>query len=111
MTKLQAQLDEHGVKMTPHFVGDGLCNLFQIPAGKLIGQHAHKIAHQSVLLLGSALVRIGGFVEQYAAPATITIEAGEKHEIEAVTDVLWACNWPDAQGLLDAEEFAQAVTA
>lgn len=106
------ELAAQGVVMTPLFVGDGCSILYQVPAGKRIGQHAHKVGHISVLLQGTALVRRGGVtIEQFVAPATVFIPAEVEHEIEGVTDILWSCNWTDAQGLIDAEEFGRAVAA
>jgi quercetin dioxygenase-like cupin family protein len=100
-----------GVAMTPYFVGDGCSNLFQVPAGKLLGQHRHKLGHHSFLILGRALLRDATGVRELVAPATVYLPADQEHEIVAVTDILWACTWPDAQGLVDADAFARSVTA
>ena len=103
------ELAAHGVVMTPLFVEDGCSILYQVPAGKRIGQHAHKVAHTSVLLLGTALVRAGDAIEQHVAPATVFIAADVEHEIEGVTDILWSCNWTDAQPLIDANELTRVA--
>lgn len=105
------QLAAEGVVMTPHFVGDGCSLLFTIPAGKRIGQHKHKLGHISLLLLGTALIRDASGIREFTAPAAVYLPADEEHEVEGVTDILWACTWSDAQGLIDAEDFARAVTA
>ena len=105
------ELAAQGVVMTPLFVGDGCSFLYQIPAGKRIGQHAHKLGHSSMLLLGTALIRDDAGIRKLTAPATVFLPADVAHEVEGVTDILWACTWSDAQGLIDAEDFARAVTA
>lgn len=105
------ELAAHGVVMTPLFVGDGCSLLFSIPAGKRIGQHKHKLGHFGTLLVGNALIREGDRIRPLQAPATVFLEADQEHEIEGVTDILWACSWADAQGLIEAEEFAKQVAA
>jgi hypothetical protein len=98
----QEQLAAEGVAMTPHFVGAGLSNIFHVPAGKLLGQHAHALGHHSMLLLGEAVLRDIDGDRALSAPATVFLPAGRMHEIVAVTDILWACTWPDTDGLLEA---------
>lgn len=101
----QAQLAAQGVEMTPHFAADGVSNLFKVPAGRFLGQHAHAIGHHSMLLLGRAILRTGdGSARELQAPATVYLPAHTIHEVEAVTEVLWACTWPDADALLAAQE-------
>lgn len=106
----QAQLAAQGVAMTPHFAHDGVSNLFKIPAGRFLGQHAHAIGHHSTLLLGRAILRTHDGVERVLeAPATVFLPANVVHEVEAVTEVLWACTWPDAEALLAAQERGEVV--
>lgn len=108
---LAAQMEQHGVQETPFFIGDGFAKLFSMPAGKVIGQHSHSIAHESVLILGRVRVNCGGSISEYMAPATVHMPAHVAHEIESVTPTLWACVWPNPDGLLDAEEHARQVIA
>jgi quercetin dioxygenase-like cupin family protein len=107
----QEQLAAEGVAMTPYFIGAGLSNVFHVPAGKVLGQHKHALGHHSHLILGRALLRDATGVRELTAPAVVWLPAEQQHEIEALTDILWACTWPDAQGLLDATSAARAVTA
>ena len=100
----QAQLAAQGVEMTPHFAADGVSNLFKVPAGRFLGQHAHKIGHYSMLLLGRAILRSPGEMRELCAPAIVYLPANRVHEIEAQTEVLWACTWPDAEALIAVEE-------
>lgn len=101
------ELAAQGVVMTPHFVGDGCSVLYQVPAGKRIGQHAHKVGHISILLLGTALVRGPLGITRHVAPAAVHIAADAEHEIEGETDILWSCNWPDARPLIEANELVR----
>ena len=100
-----------GIEGTPFFVGNGFANLFRMPANRVIGQHVHKSSHLGMLLLGTVRVTAGYAVTEYEAPATIDLPAGIAHEIESVTDALWACVWPDADGAVTQEEFERKVVA
>ena len=96
----------------PFFVGEGYSKLFEIPAGVTLGQHSHKVGHESILLLGRAVLCHGdGRETELDAPAIVYLPAYEAHAVRAITPVLWACNWPNPDGLLDADELERKVIA
>jgi len=86
--------DEHGVQVLHAFAGEGVATIFQLPAGKMIRQHRHKIPHHATLLLGHAVVEVQGFRRSMISPQTMRIAENETHEITAVTDCVWVCIWP-----------------
>ena len=100
-----------GIQDESYFVGDGFSKIFHMPAGTVIGQHAHKISHDSVLLIGRAILRGSGWQRELTAPAVVHMPAFEHHSVEALTPVLWACNWPNAGNLADAEELELGLIA
>lgn len=104
-------LAEHHVDITHHFAGGGYTKVFLVPAGKVIGQHRHKINHDGVLLLGEADVVMDGRRITLRAPATVTLIAHKAHTIEARSEILWACVWPDVKGLTDPEQIDHEVIA
>jgi quercetin dioxygenase-like cupin family protein len=111
MSTLKEQAAALGITGEPFFVGEGFAKAFRIPAGRLIGQHDHKSAHLGMLALGSVRVVDPHGSADYTAPATITIPAGMPHEIVALTDALWLCVWPDADGAITEEDFERKVIA
>lgn len=102
-------LEAHGIEEHSFHVGQGFSKLFKMPAGSIIGQHSHTISHDSILLIGRAIVKRNGLRIEVSAPAVVHMPAHIAHEIEAVTPVLWACNWPNADGLT-TEQLEQRVT-
>lgn len=111
MSDVDAQAAALGIEGAPFFVGAGFAKLFRMPANRVIGQHVHKSDHLGMLLLGRVLVRAGPAVTEYEAPAAVDLPAGIAHEIESVTDALWACVWPDANGAATEAEFEAKVIA
>lgn len=106
----QSQLAAQGVELTPHFAAAGVSNLFKVPAGRFLGQHRHALGHHSMLLLGRAILRTeDGAGRELQAPATVFLPADTVHEIEAVTEILWACTWPDADALIAAGEASEVA--
>lgn len=91
---LAEQMAGLGIEEHPFHVGEGLSKLFKMPAGTVIGQHAHPVGHDSVLLVGEAILRRDGVELELTAPQIVHLPAGVEHSVEAVTPVLWACNWP-----------------
>ena len=63
----------------------------RIPKGTWLGQHVHDYEHLSILASGVAKVEFEDRVEVITAPACITIPAGHKHRVTAITDVVWYC--------------------
>jgi quercetin dioxygenase-like cupin family protein len=101
----------YGIEVSHQFSGKGYAKIFNVPAGVVIGQHRHKMGHDSHLILGSVVVTAYGQRKQYNAPAVIHIPALEAHQIDAVTDCLWACVWPDVDGVTDPEQIDHEVIA
>ena len=62
-------------------------------AGYTLGNHAHSHAHTSVLVHGIADVTIGDETHRYHGYNIIVVPAGIKHEVTAVTDIIWLCLW------------------
>jgi quercetin dioxygenase-like cupin family protein len=100
-----------GIGISHHFSGDGYAKVYSAPAGLAIEQHRHKQAHEAHLLLGAADVTVDGVTTRHHAPAVIHIAAGKVHGIVSVTPILWACVWPDVQGLTDPDEIDHEVIA
>lgn len=62
-------------------------------AGMTLQSHQHKHGHLSVLVSGTARVRIGRESQEMTGYRMITIPANVDHEITAITDVIWLCLW------------------
>jgi len=103
--------EEHGVSLSHHFVGNEYAKVFEVPAGKVIGQHVHKFGHPAILMIGIARVHVNGVMTEYVAPEKIYIDANAQHCVEAVTDILWACLWPNEIGATTPEEIDDEVIA
>ena len=75
-----------------HNFSDGLyAKQMFVPKGYVIGQHAHKFSHLSVLAKGKVIVRTDDDVAEYTAPACLEIKEGINHAIEALEDTVWFC--------------------
>ena len=78
-----------GVK---HNFSDGLyAKEMFVPKGYIVGQHAHKFSHLSILAKGKVIVRTDEGVTEYSAPACLEIKEGINHAIEALEDTVWFC--------------------
>ena len=100
-----------GVEGTPFFVGDGFAKLFTMPAGVVIGQHSHKVGHNSMLILGTVRLKTSSGITTHTAPETIYLAPYVAHEIESITPALWACVWPNTDGVLNEQDFENMVLA
>lgn len=107
---LAQDMSDVGIEDRPFFVGDGFAKLFHMPAGRVIGQHSHKVGHLGMLLLGKVRVKTPFSITEHIAPATINLLAHVAHEIESVTPTLWACVWINAEGALSEADFETLVT-
>lgn len=74
-----------------HFGGGVYAKETRIPAGYLLGQHAHKHDHLSILASGVITLTVDGELKTLTGPACITIEAGKHHTVHAVTNAVWYC--------------------
>ena len=59
--------------------------------GDVIGKHVHDFDHISVLLIGSAYIKIGGITRFAEAPFALKVKAGVEHEVTAITKAVWLC--------------------
>lgn len=87
-----------------HFVANGYTKVYTVPSGQVIHQHKHKTSHEGVLLLGRARIRVDDHWIEMVAPATLHIPAHKIHTVESITEILWACVWPDAEGATTPEQ-------
>lgn len=75
-----------------HNFSDGLyAKQMFVPQGYVIGQHAHKFSHLSILAKGKVIVRTDEGIAEYTAPACLEIKEGIQHAIEALEDTVWFC--------------------
>jgi len=84
-------LEQAGVRIFHHFGGGTYAKETLIPHDRVLLQHSHPHDHLSILAAGRALVTTGAEQMEYEAPACITIPAGVKHSVQALTDVVWYC--------------------
>lgn len=77
--------------ITHHFGGGVYAKETRVPAGYLLGKHAHTFDHLSILASGSVELAVDGAVTIVTAPACLTIQAGKTHQIRAITDTVWYC--------------------
>ena len=77
--------------VTHHF-SDGLyAKEISLPKGYVIGQHAHKFDHLSVLAKGKVLVETDDWKKEIEAPYCINIKAHTHHKVITLTDTTWYC--------------------
>ena len=110
---LPKTLEEVGVEVTHHMVGDGYVKLTAIPAGQGLVQHRHRVNHESSLLIGKAVLEImtrpNPVKIEIHAPWHGTLLAHTHHQVTAVTPCLWACIWDNPEGLTDPDAIDQRV--
>ena len=85
------QLDAVGIAVSHRFAGGLYAKEMRVPAGAQIGKHRHGFDHFSALMQGSAELDVDGTRTVHQAPALLTIEAGKRHVITALTDIVWHC--------------------
>lgn len=75
-----------------HHFSDGLyAKQMVIPAGHVVGSHAHAYSHLSVLAKGDVILEADGVQTEVSGPACIDIKAGVTHRVFAKTDAVWFC--------------------
>lgn len=74
-----------------HFSSGVYAKQMQIPAGHVVGSHAHKYSHLSILASGSVIVEVDGVLQDHTGPTCIEIKAGSEHKVFAKTDAVWFC--------------------
>lgn len=66
------------------------------PAGMMLESHVHEHSHLSILARGKALVKVGDVEQVFDAtdlPKVVMIPRGVQHSVQAITDIVWYCNW------------------
>lgn len=89
--KLKESFAGLGIGIEHHFTGGVYAKETHIPAGVELTQHIHDFDHLSILACGTVVVDVDGVCSTYQAPAAITILAGLKHTVQAISDVVWFC--------------------
>lgn len=74
-----------------HFGGGAYAKQTSIPAGLVLTQHVHPYDHLSILASGRVLLDVDGDISEINAPACLTIAAGKRHAVTALTEVVWFC--------------------
>lgn len=75
-----------------HHFSDGVyAKQMHIPAGFMVGAHAHQYSHLSVLAKGDVIVEVDGVAHELTGPACLEIKAGCEHRVFAKTDAVWFC--------------------
>jgi hypothetical protein len=87
--------------------GGVLAVVTRIPGGYELESHKHDHGHLSVLANGTADVIVDGVCQRFTGPCHVTIPPGSKHEIHAVTDVVWYCLW--AQDSAPTQAIADSI--
>lgn len=74
-----------------HFSSGVYAKQMMIPAGYVVGSHAHKYSHLSILASGEVIVEVDGVPKEFTGPACIEIKAGCEHKVFAKTNAVWFC--------------------
>lgn len=74
-----------------HLIGGVYAKELHIPAGFILGSHAHHYDHMSILSEGRVQLEMDGEVQHRQAPHVFNIKAGTMHTLRAVTDAVWFC--------------------
>jgi mannose-6-phosphate isomerase-like protein (cupin superfamily) len=76
---------------THHFSSGVYAKQMLIPAGHVVGSHAHQYSHLSVLASGDIILEVDNVATEFSGPACIEIKAGCEHKVFAKTDAVWFC--------------------
>ena len=74
-----------------HFSSGVYAKEIHVPAGYVVGSHAHEFDHMSMLAKGEVIVKTDNDEQHYVAPTVVTIKKGIHHEIHALKDSIWFC--------------------
>lgn len=77
-----------------HFAAGMYAKEMRVPKGISLVSHVHKVDHFSILAVGRAAVEVDGVRKEYDAGSVVTIEAGKRHKVVALEDMVWFCIWP-----------------
>lgn len=96
------------MKITHLFGEESYVKEIQLNAGDVIGKHVHDFDHISVLLKGSAYIKIGNITRFAKAPCSIKVQACVEHEVTAISDAVWLCT--HATDCKDPDEIDNVLT-
>ena len=96
------------MRITHLFGEESYVKEIQLNPGEVIGKHVHDFDHISVLLMGSAYIKIGGITRFAKAPFALKVEAGVEHEVTAITKAVWLCT--HVTDCKDADEIDNVLT-
>lgn len=74
-----------------HFAGGVYAREQTLKAGFEVEKHEHTYDHLSFLCSGSALLEVAGELQHLTGPCATVVKAGQKHRIQAITDITWLC--------------------
>jgi quercetin dioxygenase-like cupin family protein len=74
-----------------HFSSGVYAKEMHVPAGYVVGSHAHEFDHMSMLAKGEVIVKTDNDEQHYVAPTVVTIKKAIHHEIHALKDSVWFC--------------------
>lgn len=77
------------------------------PAGTVLEAHRHRHGHVSVLAMGTARVTLAGVTTEHTGPCVVIVPPDTEHRVQAVTDIVWYCNW--AADVVDYEAARDSV--
>ena len=95
MSEKRGKPEDFGCVVIDHYSKGTQTKETRIPAGVRLGQEVHEFDHQSICGKGRAKLFINDAVRFVEAGECINIEAGKVHQVQAITDVIWFCIWPD----------------
>lgn len=96
------------MKITHLFGEESYVKEIRLNPGDVIGKHVHDFDHISVLLIGSAYIKIGDITRFAKAPCAIKVQAGVDHEVTAITEAVWLC--AHATDCKDPDEIDNVLT-
>ena len=79
------------MKVTHHFGAGTYIKETEFGPGEDVPMHEHVHTHQSVLCQGWALLTVDGVATEIRGPKVLTIEAGHRHQVRALTPITWLC--------------------
>lgn len=82
-----------GIDINRHLGGEVFIQEHSIPAGRVLGQHAHGHDHLSYVVSGKVEVTIEDETTVYEAPCCLLVPAHKKHMVRSLTDAVWLCIW------------------
>ena len=79
------------MNITHHFGAGVYIKETEFAEGETVPMHEHVHTHQSVLCQVVARLEVDGEPRFIRGPCVLTIEAGHRHSVQAVTRIVWLC--------------------